>query len=388
MINIRGNKPILAIQPGTLINLMLKPAITYDNIFARRLKLYQWVFGKDKYKPMHLSLKGGVLQPKRPCDEWVNRAKLKFRQDEIQACDWEVMESWCFDDFNESCLRNLNNAMDERQRLSAELKEFEMAIVMLIREQIALDAYTSAWFGDERTQTFVDTGEYDLVGFEDLSEKKNWVEQMEHCNGWWYEIQMGVEYDTIKYVDSNDGTVGGNASNPANIASYLRAMRRVAHPILKNWNRNMGPIDRPYYLLQSDMFDALREYYESIGTDCCKGMDILMNGETIPGMMMFEGSYVLDMGDWSIFDNTIGAILADGKSKHQRALYIAPQVLTGLANARNLDNGFNAALQVERSPVMQDKGRTDAWASLSFGFGVVHHDLVVAGWNSSDVYSY
>jgi hypothetical protein len=35
MINIRGNKPILAIQPGTLINLMLKPAITYDNIFAQ-----------------------------------------------------------------------------------------------------------------------------------------------------------------------------------------------------------------------------------------------------------------------------------------------------------------------------------------------------------------
>ena len=63
--------------------------------------------------------------------------------------------------------------MDERQRLSAELKEFEMAIVMLIREQIALDAYTRAWFGDERTQTFVDTGEYDLVGFEDLSLKNN-----------------------------------------------------------------------------------------------------------------------------------------------------------------------------------------------------------------------
>ena len=45
MINIRGNKPVLVMQPGTVISLMLKPAITYDNVFARRLKLYHWVFG-------------------------------------------------------------------------------------------------------------------------------------------------------------------------------------------------------------------------------------------------------------------------------------------------------------------------------------------------------
>ena len=388
MLKIRTNKAVFSMQTGNVISLMLKPAITYDNIFARRLKLYHWVFGKDKYKPMHLSMKGGVLQPKRPCDDWRNRGRLKFTQDEIQACDWEVMESWCYDDFTESCLRNLNPAMDERRRLNSELKEFEMSIVMLIREQVAYDSYTTAWFGDERTQSFVDSGEYDLTGTEDMAEKKSWIEQMEHCNGWWYELQMGVEYETIKYVDTNDGTVGGNALNPANIANYLRQMRRIAHPILKNWNLNGTAMDRPYFLLQPDLFDALRELYESLGTSCCVGMDLLMNGEATPGMMMFEGNYVLNMSEWAIFDNTVGAIQADGRSLNQRALFVAPQVLTGLANAKNIDNGFDAALLVERSPVLSDKGRTVAWASLSFGFGVVHHDLVVAGWNSSDTYSY
>jgi len=213
--------------------------------------------------------------------------------------------------------------------------------------------------------------------------------QMEVCSGWWDEI-MSRSYSSdphqkIRYVDSNDGTVSGNATNPANVVPFLRQLRMSSSQILKNWNRNRSRNDWPVYAVQSGIFNALRQYYQSLNYEAV--YSIIVDGEPVTGMLTLDGYVVAEIPEWDMYDAETGNMdETTGFSKKQRAIFTAKENLTGLTNVRSLDVAPGSGLVIQQSPLLRDKGKKYMYYAFGMGFGVAQPQLMTASWNSSDTY--
>jgi ABC-type arginine transport system ATPase subunit len=100
--------------------------------------------------------------------------------------------------------------------------------------------------------------------------------------------------------------------------------------ILKNWNRNRTAAEYPLYMVQGGIFQAYRTYLQSLGTEMANVL--ILNGEMVPGVLMFEGYRVVEIPEWDMYDAETGNYNeSTGHSNIQRALFTAPENLTGLA---------------------------------------------------------
>ena len=368
--------------------LVLEPAFNYDNVFQRNLGIYKFEIGKTKFKMTHLSRPTNVLQPKTGCDDWNPTVNFSLRPYEIDSVEYELNGQQCPDEFDEACARNLKEASDEIDRLGATVDAIEMAMAMQTRAAIVDSTFKIAWFGNTTFGAEAAAGAYDLSGLP-LKERAKLTAMLEHQNGWWSEIKartaLNTEFGKVRYVDSNDGTADGNATDPGNIADYLRQMRLSAHPILQFWNLNRPRTEWPVYLLQRGLFQALITYYQSLGTEMAN--QLIIDGLPVPNATTFDGYPVLLMPEWDMFDFETGNIDAtSGQSKKQRALFTANMNLCGVAHFRSLDGRPESALAIQKSPLLKDKGKSWMYASMGIGFGLAQPVLLVAGYNSSDSY--
>jgi hypothetical protein len=188
-------------------------------------------------------------------------------------------------------------------------------------------------------------------------------------------------------VDSNDGTVAGNALNPANIADYLRDLRNKSSMILKSWNRNKPMAEYPMYMLQGGLFQAYRTYLQSLGTEMANML--IIDGEAVPGVLMFEGYRVIEIPEWDMYDYETGNYNeTTGQSNIQRAIFSAPENLTGLANMRDVEMMPGSGLVVQVDPIIKNKGKKYMYYAFGMGFGVAQPQLMTASWNSSESFIY
>jgi len=367
--------------------LVLEPAFNYDNIYQRNLGVYRFEIGKTKFRMTHLSRPSNVLQPKTGCDDWNPTVNFSLRPYEIGSVEYELMGQQCPDEFEEACVRNLKDSADEIERLGSTVNAIEMAMAMQTRRAMVDSIYKIAWFGNTNFSAEVTAGAYDL-SLLPLKERTKLANMLEHHNGWWSEIKARVgltsEMGKIRYVDTNDGTADGNATDPANIADYLKQLRNSSHPILQFWNLDKPNAQWPVYLLQKGLFDALITYYQSLGTVT----SILFNipGEPWSVATTFDGYPVLLVPEWDMFDYETGNT-ANGMSKKQRAIFTAGANLCGLAHTRSIEGLPESALRIQKSPLLKDKGKSFMYASLGIGFGIAQPVLMTVGYNSSDTYA-
>lgn len=397
---------ILGAQPTQILDLdvhdaqalVLEPAFNYDNIFQRTLGLYKFVIGVTKLKMLHLSRPGFNLQPKSGCDTWNPTVKLGLRPFEIGSKEYEVNGEQCPDEWDEGCLRNLKNSADELVRLDGRTNKtynaMQAAIALQIRAGVSDDFYRIAEFGDEDFAAKVTAGFYDLSGY-DPKMQAQIIAQQSHQNGWWSEIQARASEPTsnrfgrIRYVDTNDGTVNGNAMNPANIAAYLLQMRASADPLLGMWTYQMpgSNVATPIYELSGGLFDALLAYYRSLGTEMANAL--IINGLTVPNATTFDGWPVIRKNEWDYYQFEVGRFnAATGKAKTQYARLSVPQNLCGVAHMTTLEGQPSASLIIEKDPSVKAKGKSYIYGSYGIGFGIAQPVLMVAGYNSSDSYIY
>lgn len=367
--------------------LVLEPAFNYDNVFQRNLNVYKFEIGKTKYRMTHLSRPSNVLQPKTGCDDWQPTVNFSLRPYEIGSVEYELMGEQCPDEFDQGCARNLKNSAEEVERLGATVDAIEMAMAMQTRAALVDSVFKIAWFGNINFSAEVLAGSVNISALP-LKEQTKLTRMLEHHNGWWSEIKARVgqsgEYVKVRYVDTNDGTTNGNATNPANIADYLRELRMQSHPILQFWNLERPNNEWPVYLLQRGLFDALYRYYESLGTEIAHRL--IVDGIPVPRALTFEGYPVLMMPEWDMFDFETGNIAATGQSKIQRAIFTVGQNLCGVAHMNSIEGRPEAALQIEASPLLKDKGKKWMYASMGIGFGIAQPILMTVGYNSSNTY--
>lgn len=368
--------------------LVLEPAFNYDNIYQRNLSVYKFEVGMTKLRMTHLSRPSNVLQPKQGCDDWNPTVNFSLRPYEINSVEYELMGEQCPDEFDRGCARNLKDSADEVTRLGATVNAIEMAMAMQTRKALVDSIYKIAWFGQTDFGAQATAGAYNLSALP-LKEKAKLTAMLEHQNGWWSEIKarvsLGSEFGKVRYVDTNDGTSDGNATDPANIVDYLLQMRLSAHPILQYWNIN-NPSEMPVYLLQKGLFDALVKYYRSLGTEIANRL--IVDGLPVPNATTFDGFPVLLVPEWDMFDFETGNISATtGYSKKQRAIFTAVQNLCGIVHGNSIEGRPESSLAIQQSPLLKDKGKKWMYASMGIGFGIAQPVLMVAGYNSSDTYA-
>lgn len=367
--------------------LVLEPAFNYDNVFQRNLNVYRFEIGKTKFRMTHLSRPTNILQPKTGCDDWNPTVNFSLRPYEIGSVEYELMGQQCPDEFDQACVRNLKDSADEIERLGSTVNALEMAMAMQTRRGLVDSIYKIAWFGNINFSAEVTAGAYDLSALP-LKERTKLANMLEHHNGWWSEIKARVgltgEYSKIRYVDTNDGTADGNATDPANIADYLRTLRNSSHPILQFWNIDRPTNEWPIYMLQKGLFDALIQYYQSLGTEIAHRL--IVDGLPIPNATTFDGYPVIMVPEWDMFDYETGNI-ANGQSKKQRAIFTAGMNLCGVAHTRSIEGLPESALRIQKSQELNNKGKSFMYASLGIGFGIAQPILMTVGYNSSDTYA-
>ena len=371
-------------------SLLLEPAFNYDNPIQRQIGAARFVFGRDKYRMLHMSKPGNMLAPRSNCDTWNPTVRVGLRPDEIAVCDFELNGEQCHDEFEEGCLRNIGvgpNPSSPGNPNTPELNAIEGAIVSQVRAGLTDDIYKIAWFGDTSF-----AGTYDLNHLNN-DHRNNLETMLDTCDGWWKELRARTTTTNVAQkvvgVDSNGGTASTNALLPANITGFLKQMRLSSNPILRFWNLNKPITERPIYMLQSGLFNALEEFYENTGVS--EAHQFIIDGAPVPGVLTFNGFLVVQVAEWDMFDNEIGNIQTTGawagQSKTQRALFIARENLTGVANVQSIENYPGSGLVIQRSPYIKDKGKLAMFARLGLGFGIAAPQLVTVGYNSSTTYA-
>lgn len=384
---------ILDLDTHDVNALILEPAFNYENVWQRTNSVYKLVLGKSKYRMTHLNRPGNMLQPKTSCKNWNPTVSFGLRPDEVSTCEFEMNGEQCLDEFDEGCLRNLKDAADTVTKdPGATINAIELAMAMQIRRGLKDDAYKIAWFGDTDFRADVASGVYDLSA-KPVGEQEKMISMMEHCTGWFSELVARTtettEFGKVRLVDTNDGTASGNALNPSNIVGFLQDMYQASHPILRFWNRDRPRSEWPFYMLTPDLFNALLEYYRSVGQ--YDQRQFIMDGLPVPGMTTFDGYPVMEVPEWLMFDFETGSMLTtgaySGKSKKQRALFTAKENLVALAHARSLEGDFaGSSFVIQKSPVLKDKGVRYMYGAWGMGFGVAQPVLLTLGLNSSESY--
>lgn len=386
---------LLDLDTRSTLRLLIEPALTLDNPLQRTLGVYHFMFGKDKARMLHLKKPRHNLQPKKNCNHWNPTVSFKMRADELMVDDFELNGEQCPDEFDEGCLRNLRGPVNEFERNAGnqpEINELEAAMVRLLRESLSDDFFRVAWFGNARFEELVDADYYDLDKVDySPDEKENFIEMMQHTDGWWAEIERRVretgEFDKVRYVNSNDGTASGNATRPENIRDFLLQMKNSSHVLLRNWRRGRAESERPVFMVQPGLFAAYKAWLINNGTFQDFQFRLQTQGEAVHGVLMFDGNLVIEMPDWDAWDAEVGLFDEEtGQSKVQRAIFTAKENLCGLANTRNLA-GYSSSLMIQESPVLKDKGKKFMYGAWGLGFGIASPVLMTAAFNSSTTFA-
>ena len=372
-------------------DLLLEPMVKYDNILQSRMPVYEFMYGKDKHKFLHLVDPKYNLQPKTNCDTWNPTGGFTMRPEEIVVSDWELNMQQCKDEFDEGCLRNLrpDGGQNPINSTTPALNALEAAMLMSIRRQLGNDIFRVAHFGRKDIADLISDGSITLTSLTP-EERVRFTAMMGVADGWWAELEArtltSIQSARVAYVDSNDGTYVGNATVPANAPDFLKQLASSSDPVLRMWKyQNPSATARPKYLVQSGIFNAYKSYLQGLGVE--SSFTLVVNGETIPGVLVYDGYLVIEMPEWDMYDIETGNYnFTTGLSKIQRALFIADGNLAGLLNARPVSGFENSALIVQRSPLLKDKGKTYIYADMGMGFGIVQPKLVTVSYNSSQTF--
>lgn len=382
------NNTVLFLDTKEAIEFLLEPTVNYANPLQDMTGFIHTEFGKDKLVMNHLNKPRFNLQPKSDCKTWNPTVRNGMRSDTIVVTDYETNGEQCNDEWDRSCARNMQGSQDDKLYAdkNVQLTPLQQAMITTLRQSLVDDVYRTLWFSD----TTFGTGSYAYSADLDLpnaglspEERVNLTTMMTQQNGIWREIQSYVSDGQIRYVDTNDGTASGNALDPANIADFLKELKRQAPSKLRLFGRGPGStiMGRPMYLLQTGLFEAFKTYLTSLGTE--ESHRLIVEGIAVEGMYRFDGHLVMEIPEWSMWDSEIGMdSTAHSYSKVQRAIFTVPGNVTALINAKSLPGFEGSGLIIQTSQQIRDKGATWMYYAIGMGMSIAHQDLLVVGYNT------
>lgn len=383
---------VLNLSTSNTQQLLVEPTLNYENPLSQNAwNIYKYFPGvKSKISMLHLQKPQFNLQPKQPCHIWDPSVRAGARPDQISVESYEMNSEMCADEYDEGCLANIQGDGSSVIELDAtsELDEFQQATLSLLEDGLRDDIYLISYFADPNFAK----AEYSWNPSVDLShlpgdQAKRLKKMMTHGVGWWADIRARADKGLIKRVNTNDGTLSGNALVPGNVEDFFQDMWMAGEPILRNWNKNRALNMWPLFLVQTGIFVAYRKYLKSLGTEMAN--KLILEGTPVPGVLMWEGFPVVEVPEWDMFDNLMNDYdPATGYSRSQRALFTVQQNLCLAHSVDELEGFPGRGLIVERAPGVSNKGKVEMYLGLRLGMGVAQDSLMVAGFNGNRNYVY
>lgn len=375
---------LLNLTPQDATRLVLTPSITAHNPLQDNFNLYEVVEAKNKVKMVHLEEDADFLQAKSNCNTWNPNVSFQSNPHEFTLTDYEVNGEQCTDEFDKGVARLV---LDSGQRSlifgnTPELNAVEQAMIIMIQRGLTNNLFQNVWFSDPAFNTVSDNWGTADLGHLSPEQRAKLTTTLGLQNGLWDEIVDYVTADQVAYVDTNDGTSGGNMLTPANVTTLFEEMLLQADLTLRQWGNSItDQSQKPMFLVQPGLFRAYKRYLQSLGQE--PAYQLLINGTAVPNVLMWDGYMVVAMPEWDMFDHKTGRMHATTRrSRHQRAILTVPRNFTIGVNMENVSGFPGSGLLVQQSTDIIYKGKK--WMYYSFGMGAsfAHEKLLVAAYNS------
>lgn len=378
--------------------LYLEPAVYGPNPLKNELGLIDWTMGKDKVTMSHLRSNRFNLQPKAPCDKWNPTVRYGMRPDSLNVTDYELNGEQCPDEFEDGCLRLMQGTLGQGTVPefggTPEANALWNAMITSLSNSLAGDINPLFYFSDPDIRAKAEAGVYGEDPFPlDPVQRERMFTMLEQQVGIWAEIEARTQETNtaarINYVDTNDGTEGGNATRPENIVDFMTDLVRNSTHILRQWYSPTAAFAQPVILLQTGLYMAYKSYLRSGGTEAA--YQFSLNGEVQRDSLMFDGYPVIHMPEWEQHDMDMGRVSASGTnrgySSKQRALFTVLGNLSGIANLSSIASQPGSGLLIQQSPLLKDKGLYYMYANYGLGAGIAQPELMTAAYNSSTTFA-
>lgn len=223
------------------------------------------------------------------------------------------------------------------------------------------------------------------------------IAQQGQQDGFWALLQKYAADSSVAYVDVNDGTNKG-IINPDTVATYLRAIKMKAKPVLRNAPRNGEGMC--FYLVDRAVFDALKRWKElqAAGSESAW---LSVQSQARNGVMEFEGFWVYLDAAADIYDSESGAMLDSSitvdleggatynvtHSRNCRVVFTAARrtlVATDMTSTEGSYGNTPAIYVWEGSPETGDQGRVNWLSYLVVGVELENKDMFVVGFPSDN----
>lgn len=382
---------VVTFNPTEAHELTIKPSVQHRNPLTPSGNLIKVVGNLHEYRMLHIHVPKDTLQPETSCSVWNPISRTYISGNRIICNYFEAQEELCPDEFLESCLHNISSRAADVEAVmlnsSQEISAIVAALIVGLQTAIGSSIYKIGWHGDPTfgTAQYYANAETDLLLKNSVAERDRLTSMLQRQEGIWSILRRRAAAGNVAYVDTNDGTLSGNATLPANILGYLQDLVRNSHHILRYYRDEMGIT--PTLVLQDGLFNAYKSYLQSLPGGDSAHRYIVEGFAPQHTAYVFEDYPVIRDTNWNIFDHQCGLIdPATGLSLVQRAMFTAPDNLCLLTNAQPRDN-MAGGLRIQQSPLLPDKGKTWMHMRLGIGAGVAHNELASVGYNSSFTYT-
>jgi hypothetical protein len=293
----------------------------------------------------------------------------------------------CPDDFAEVCQAWANSSIYRMLNPTGEFQRNELLQVIfgLKYETMLDDIVRIAWYskaGAFAVNTAAGSAPFYIGSVPAGADKMLGGKQ----SGVWDLAATNVGAGLTTYVDTNDNTVAGNILNPANIYSILQRFINSASAELRGVAK--GTANSPFFLVDSSVFEALRDYYtmNGVNTNHVAAWDMQMQAQEV---LMFQGYRVYRDNNADKFDTEIGAKTTStiaGKlvthSRNCRVLFTVPNnIYLGL----DLETPSGDTIGLIVAPAadqVRDAGKI-FWKMLtSVGILIAEPEMMVVGYPS------
>ncbi len=353
--------------------------IKKSNVILNDMGLYTLLpVGRNgEVRTMELGVPKHLLQGRKDCVTWAPKGKAVLRPDKIELYPYEYMGEQCVDSFFDTCMEKIfpngNDIWDftgtpEGQALFAQLidniflslgNSFTDLVWDANSDQIdAANSSTEGWWrtggttAKEWEDFYGQQTDKDLVGFNQIIEN--------------YKADGRENFNVaIASGDVDNGVYQGD------VIELFNASDRAARPEFRQiMNRRSGQF-RAVRLVSPSIYDAYYDYLTTTYNGIPAGYQLLVNGESIPGVLYYKNIPVISMDEWLEMDNMLGI----------NTYRVVNTVLGNFGVAHDMNspqaqqyNGLGFVAQQRAD--LRNKGMYDMYTTFKLGADILNPNLM------------
>jgi len=352
-------------------------AIKKTDIAANEMGIYSFLpvgrWGKAKMNT--LSVPKHLLQTRTNCKTWTPKGKAFLQQDEIDTAPVEYMGEQCTDGLIGDCLeyvlgtgndvRDITATPEGRQLFAQVINNIYLGLgnsfydlVTFGQNSLITDSDTSGWWNttNETNDTLADFKDQQLG-----IPVKGHITLVE---------EVKAAGDAHFNVDIPSGDVSGAKYTGSDVTALFDSCIEAAPSKFKIvLNRERGTFPAAF-LVSRGIFNAYKNYIISQYSAIPEGYRMMINGEAVRGVLLYDNLPVVAMDEWSEFDELVGV-------NSHRVLLTAMGNLAVAHDVPAINQYGGIGLRVEQSMRLKDKGITYMYTNFRVGTAIADTTFMV-----------